>query len=42
VNEHGYKNMSSQDRAEYDAALAEYWAMEDGTAEKGQRVPPMT
>ena len=29
VNETGYKNMSSEDRAEYDAAIDQYFAMED-------------
>jgi hypothetical protein len=29
VNETGYKNMSSEDKAEYDAAINEYFAMED-------------
>src|SRR5216684_3514129 len=29
VNETGYENMSSEDRAEYDAAIDEYFAMED-------------
>jgi hypothetical protein len=29
VNETGYKNMSPEDRAEYDAAIDEYFAMED-------------
>jgi hypothetical protein len=28
VNETGYKNMSPEDRAEYDAAIDEYFAME--------------
>jgi hypothetical protein len=29
VDEAGYKNMSPEDRAEYDAAIGEYFAMED-------------
>jgi hypothetical protein len=29
VNEAGYKSMSPEDRAEYDAAIDEYFAMED-------------
>jgi hypothetical protein len=29
VNEDGYKSMSPEDRAEYDAAVAEYFAIED-------------
>jgi hypothetical protein len=29
VNEHGYKNLSPEDRAAYDAALQEYWANEE-------------
>ena len=32
VNETGYKNMSPEDRAEYDAAIEEYFAMEDAQA----------
>jgi hypothetical protein len=34
VNEHGYKNMTPEDRAEYEAAVKEYWEMEDEQAEK--------
>jgi hypothetical protein len=29
VDEAGYKNMSPEDRAEYDAAIDEYFAIED-------------
>jgi hypothetical protein len=36
VNEIGYKNMSPDDRAEYDAAIDEYFAMEDAQ-EKGAK-----
>jgi len=36
VSEAGYKNMSPEDRAEYDAAIAEYFAMEQAQ-EKGAK-----
>jgi len=34
VNEHGYKNMTPEDRAEYDAAIREYLDLEEEQAEK--------
>jgi hypothetical protein len=36
VDETGYRNMSPEDRAEYDAAIAEYFAMEKAQ-EKGTK-----
>jgi hypothetical protein len=34
LNEQGYKNLSKKDRAEYDAVVEEYYAMERSAAKK--------
>ena len=36
VNETGYKNMSPEDRAEYDSAMDEYFAMEDAQVKRSK------
>jgi hypothetical protein len=37
VNETGYKNMSTEDRAEYDAAIDKYFAMEDAQEKEAKQ-----